>query len=271
MRLMTSHQFTDDVRAVASDFGVAERNVSVAPNQGQVNLTVFLGEEFVLRIGRTPRAAEQLTKEARVIPMDIEAGVPTPALVRFDSSLRVARVPYLVLERMHGVTMAERTPDAQRTLESLGEILVRLHRIRLSAIGPASTIPEPFTFSPLELLDELVEAGEIGTTQRDWLLEYFGAIRPDGPSPSDPVLVHRDVTPSNIVVGRDGRVTALLDWAARNGDRPLAIWSDCRSGNSLTWCPATGRRPRPDRQKFARPTGSGLSATHCGSTSTWRW
>ena len=48
------------------------------PTQGQVNLTVFLGSELVLRIPRTTWAAEQLSKEAQVIALVRDAGVPTP-------------------------------------------------------------------------------------------------------------------------------------------------------------------------------------------------
>lgn len=85
--------------AVAAHYGVAEKDVVPAPTQGEVNLTVFLGSELVLRIPSTTRAAESLSKEAEAIPLIQDAGVPNPELVSYDSPLRVARVPYMVLQR----------------------------------------------------------------------------------------------------------------------------------------------------------------------------
>ena len=223
MSRMKTTAFADDVRTVAAHYGVAEKDVVPAPTQGQVNLTVFLGRELVLRIPRTTRAAEQLSKESVVIPLVIDAGVPTPRLVRYDSTLRVASLPYMVLQRVHGTTLAELAPDPtayHHTLESLGEILVTLHQIRVSTVGPVRAIPEPFTFLLSELLHELVDAGEIGTAQHDWLLERFTYLQPKGLSRADPALLHRDVIPSNVIVGSDGLVTALLDWGCAEWGSP---------------------------------------------------
>lgn len=215
--------FADDVYAIAAHHGVPETNVSPAPTQGQVNLTVFLGAELVLRIPRSAKAAGLLAKEAEVIPLVKDAGVPTSALVSYDASLRVGTVPYVVLERLHGATLAERgyDPTSRRlALESLGEILVTLHRIRRSAARSVRTIPEPFTFSPAEVLQSLREAGEIGGAQHDWLLDRFDRLQPDGPTQGDPVLLHRDVIPSNVIVDQEGRVTALLDWGCAEWGSP---------------------------------------------------
>ncbi|MFI5694348.1 phosphotransferase family protein [Kribbella sp. NPDC051586] len=221
--VLNESPFADDVRAVAAHYGVAEKDVAPAPAQGEVNLTVFLGSELVLRIPRTTRAAESLSKEAEVIPLVQDAGVPTPELVSYDSTLRVGSVPYMVLQRVHGATLAAQAPDPsgrRRVLGSLGEILVTLHQVRLSRVGPVSAIPAPFTFAPPALLRRLMEAGEIGSAQHDWLLERFGLLQPEGPSQADPALLHRDVIPSNVMVDREGRVTALLDWGCAEWGSP---------------------------------------------------
>lgn len=214
-------RFTEDVYAIAADFGVQARDVAPAPSQGQVNLTVFLGAELVLRIPRNARAVAKLAKEAEVIPLVQAAGMPTSALVRYDATCQVARVPYIVLERLHGATLAERDPaDRRLAYESLGEILVTLHQVRPDSVGPTSTIPAPYTFSPHELVQELKDAGEIGTAQCDWLLEQFELLKPEGPSPAHPVLLHRDVIASNMIVDRQGRVTALFDWGSAEWGNP---------------------------------------------------
>lgn len=215
--------FTDDVYAIAAHHGVPRSKVVPAPTQGQVNLTIFLGTELVLRLPRSARAAEKLPKEAEVIPLVREAGVLTPELVSYDATRQVGSVPYVVLERVQGATLAEQGDDPaarRRSLESLGEILVALHRIRSSGVGPTSKIPEPYTFSPSELVDRLRERGEIGSAQSDWLLERFDLLKPGGPSQADPVLLHRDVSPSNVIVDRQGRVKALLDWGCAEWGSP---------------------------------------------------
>lgn len=74
----------DDVLAVAEHYGVAGAEVVPAPVQGQVNVTIFLGSELVLRLPRTSRAEELLAKESQVIPLVQAAGVPTPDLVGYD-------------------------------------------------------------------------------------------------------------------------------------------------------------------------------------------
>lgn len=218
-----TESFTDEVHAVGAHYGVAGKDVVPVPTQGQVNLTVFLGDELVLRIPRTPRAAEQLAKEAEVIPLVRDVGVPTPELVRYDPTLRVASVPYMVQQRMNGTTLAEMSSDPterRRTLGALGEILAALHQVRHSRVEPIGTIPEPFTFSPSELLGRLLDAGEIGSSQHEWLRERFALLQPEGPSQADPVLLHRDVIPSNVMIDRGGQVMALLDWGCAEWGSP---------------------------------------------------
>ena len=218
-----ANSFECAARDVANDYGVKVEDVVPVPVQGQVNFTAYLGSELVVRIPRTPRAAEQLSKEARVIGLVRDAGIPTPELLRHDESLRVAGLPYMVQQRARGVTLAVHRPDLvalRRTYESLGRVLTSLHRIRRNSTGPIESVPEPYTFSVTELVCDLSEAGEIGTLQRDWLLESFELLQPDGPSSADPVLLHRDVSETNVMVDRDGTVTALLDWGCAEWGNP---------------------------------------------------
>jgi aminoglycoside phosphotransferase (APT) family kinase protein len=70
------------------------------------------------------------------------------------------------------------------------------------------------------LLHELVDAGEIGTPQHDWLLERFTFLQPEGLSQADCKLLHRDVIPSNVMVDQNGLVTALLDWGCPEWGSP---------------------------------------------------
>ena len=213
----------ENAHAVAEQYGVAPSDVMPVAVQGQVNLTLLLGDELVLRLPRTSRAEELLAKESRVIPLVRDAGVPTPELVDYDATRQHASVPYMVLRRAHGEPLAARTLDSsgrRRTLGALGEILRALHEIRMHQVDPLDVVPEPYTFSLPELFDRLVGAGEIGSAQLVRLREQFERLRPDGPSHADPVLLHRDVIPSNVMVDAAGEVSALLDWGCTEWGSP---------------------------------------------------
>lgn len=208
-------QHREGVRAIARSFGVADREISVAPRQGQVNLTIFLGTELVLRLPRRPDLEQRLAKEARVIPFVRDRGIPTAELVTFDTTRALTDVAYMVLERLHGPTIDDlpATEDGHRTRNSLSEILVSLHSLRRD-VEPAIPGVETADFSSLELLDELASAGEIGSSQAEWLGQWFARLEAQGARSSEPVLLHGDVMPSNLILNEDGEVAAIIDWGS---------------------------------------------------------
>jgi aminoglycoside phosphotransferase (APT) family kinase protein len=214
--------FADAVSAIAAHYGMSREDVSVAPRQGQVNLTVYLGRELVLRIPRDRAVEDRLAKEAAVIPLVQGAGVPTSSLVKYDASLRIADVPYIVLERLHGQTLQEWGYEPESSLRantSLSKILAQLHELRMTDIGSIHGVPAPHVFSTDQLVASLSEAGELGTAQARWLTEWFAFLETQGPVRSETVLLHGDVIPSNLMVDADGHVTAILDWGS-------ADWGD---------------------------------------------
>lgn len=212
----------ESVDAIAAHLAVPGRDVELAPRQGQVNLTVYLGEDLVLRIPRKQSVEDRLAKEAAVIPIVQAAGVPTSGVVAYDASRTTADVPYIVLERLRGQTLAEVGYDPEagaRTHRSLGEILTVLHALRRSEAGPVHGVAEPAPFVPAELVDRLTEAGEMGMSQGRWLMEWFGSLRTHLAFESEPVLLHGDVIPSNLLVDDHGEVAAVIDWGS-------ACWGD---------------------------------------------
>lgn len=253
-------QLIDDVHAVAAHYGVADADITLPAAQGQVNLTVFLGRDLVLRLPRTERAEALMTKEAEAIGLAESAGVPTPALIDLDASRRIGSVPYEVLERVDGVTLASCWSDAPRrarALGALGEVLHALHEVKSSQFTHRTdAIPAPYSFSPSEVLDDLVAAGEIGGQQRAWLLEQFDALRPEGPSQDDPVLVHRDVNPSNVMVAGDGTTIALVDWGCAEWGNPardlVGVPIGALPALLSGYCSAAGDPPSDDGSTLER-------------------
>lgn len=218
-----SASLIDDVHAVATRLGVSPQEIALAPQQGQVNLTLFLGPELVLRIPRTERAGTLLAKEAAVAELVQDAGIPTAPLIEYDAAQRVGGVPYVIQERLRGATLAEHWQDApvrERSLGALGEVLRALHQIRLNRIGPQDAIPSPYSFSSAEVIGRLLDAGEIGSVQGRRLLDQFTELQVEGPSLEDPVLLHCDVIASNVLVVDGGSSIALLDWGCAEWGNP---------------------------------------------------
>lgn len=205
----------DTVSAIAQTFGVPDREISVAPRQGQVNLTIFLGHEIVLRLPRKQDFEERLAKEAEVIPFVLARGVPTAKLVSFDSGHTIADVSCMVLERLHGQAiddMPSLADGGQRIYGSLFE-LSSLHSVQRDSEPPIRGV-ETAEFSYEALLDQLTSDGEIGSNQAAWLRRWFRHLEAWGARTSDPVLLHGDVMPSNLIVNNSGDVTAIIDWGS---------------------------------------------------------
>lgn len=206
----------DSVSAIARQLGVPDREISVAPRQGMVNLTIFLGDELVLRLPRKPEFEQRLAKEAGVIPLVLDRGIPTSRLVSFDSGHAVADVSYIVLERLHGRAIDDipsLTEGGQRTYGSLSEILSSLHSVRQDAESPIRGV-ETADFSREPLLESVASSGEIGGNQAAWLQRWFGHLEALGARSSALVLLHGDVMPSNLIMNDFGDVTAIIDWGS---------------------------------------------------------
>ena len=219
-----SSSLANDVNVIAAHYGVSAADVSLVPQQGQVNLTVFLGQDLVLRIPRKPAHEGLLAKEAAVISLAQSAGVPTATLVSYDASRKIVRVPYVILERVHGPTLGEfgYEPEVSvRAHASLAEILAVLHTLRRKDIGSIAGVSEPSEFSVERLVESLAKAGELGRTQARWLKDWFAFLEAQGASMSESVLVHGDVSPSNLIVDSKGQVVTIIDWGKAGWGDPV--------------------------------------------------
>lgn len=210
------HAHGDSIHAIARLFAVPDREISLAPRQGQVNLTILLGSEFVLRLPRKRALEGRLAKEAEIIPFVVDRGIPTSRLVSFDASHTIADVNYIVLEQLHGRRMDDLPSPAKggsRTYASLFEIVSSLHSLQRDSVPPIRGVPTA-EFDSEELLDGLTSSGEIGGNQAAWLRRWFRHLEDQGARSSDPVLLHGDVMPSNLIMNNAGEVTAIIDWGS---------------------------------------------------------
>jgi hygromycin-B 7''-O-kinase len=193
--------------------------VIAAPFQGVANRVFFLGEHLVLRISR-PESADDLRKEAIVIPAVVQAGVRTPQMVSFDEGDELFASPYMVVERAPGATpgVPAATSDERwhRAYRELGSELATLH----DGVETLPEVPADTATDPRPDIAALAHAGYIGADAAAWLIDWFDRLESRIPAAPRARLIHGDASPTNLLVDPEsGRLTAILDW----GD---AAWTD---------------------------------------------
>ncbi|MER5182255.1 aminoglycoside phosphotransferase family protein [Streptomyces sp. NPDC002896] len=215
--------------AVARRHQVPSREVRALPSGG-ANHVYRLGDSLVLRIPRSSSFVADLRKEVKVIPVARAAGVRTPAVVEFDDSGSLADVPYVVLEHVPGVDLAElRLSPSEResVYRQVGRELARLHRVALAdqdqeqEPGNVGVVPvEDDGEDPRELVARLRAGGMIDAGAQEWLVGWLDRLSSHLQGTSPHVLLHGDIAPQNIMVSPDSAdLGGLVDW----GD---AVWAD---------------------------------------------
>lgn len=205
--------------AIARRHGVDPDAVTAAPFQGVANRVFFLGDRLVLRIAR-PESADDLRKEAVVIPAAVLAGVRTPEMVDFDDGGELFEGPYMVVTRAIGVVpgLPADPSDArwQTAYRQLGGELAALHE----GIDALPGVPTDSGADPRPQVAALAEAGYLSADLASWVTGWFGRLESRIPAAPRARLIHGDASPTNLLVDPEsGRLTAILDW----GD---AAWAD---------------------------------------------
>jgi aminoglycoside phosphotransferase (APT) family kinase protein len=210
--------------AIADRYHIPAEDIVPAPAPGAANFVYFLGDHLVLRIprGGGSRLAE-LAKEATVIPVARRAGVHTPAVVTYDDSCSVVGVPYLVVERVPGrdlAALALEPAAAAGAYHHVGVSLARLHRLTRSSVGSLPGLRIDEEADPRPAVTRLAERRYIDLDAARWLLEWMDRLAEWRPVDVEPVVVHGDAAPTNIVPASGAASRAMLvDW----GD---AAWAD---------------------------------------------
>ncbi|MEQ4205674.1 phosphotransferase [Actinopolymorpha sp. B9G3] len=197
----------DALVAIADRYHIAIEDIVPAPAPGAANYVYFLGDHLVVRIprGGGARLAE-LAKEATVIPAARRAGVRTPAVVTYDDSCSVVGVPYLVIERVRGRDLGAlgvSPTEAAGAYRQVGLSLARLHRLVRGRVGPLPGLGVDDESDPRPTVEALAEVGYVDVDAARWLIGWFDRLARWRPADVEPVVVHGDAAPTNIVVASD--------------------------------------------------------------------
>ncbi len=188
------------------------------PSIGVFNAIYLFGDGLVLRIPRNhPHFIAALSKEAIAIPAARAAGVRTPRLIAFDTSLTLLPVPYMLCERVHGEALESLGLDPLTTpavYHELGCDLARLH-IGVGPDSPAGQLGAPNLpqGDPRLLPQELAAVGHFSVAEARWLEDWLDRLPPLLATPQDSRFLHGDTQATNVLVHPDSReYLALIDW-----------------------------------------------------------
>lgn len=202
-------QVSELVRAVAAHHRISPQRVRPLP-AGEANHVLALGSELVLRVARTPEHAQDLAKEAELLPLTHTAQVGTPALVEHATD----PVPHLLQTRLPGTDLAESTPGPA-LLGALGHRMGRLHRLPTSGLRTPPRQVE--STDPTGLLQHLHRTGMIDADTATWCTDLLSLLARSHPDP-EPVLIHGDLSPTNLLATDEGTLSGIVDL----GDAALA-------------------------------------------------
>jgi hygromycin-B 7''-O-kinase len=216
---------SDALAAIGARHRLSLTTCEPFPNPGIINSVYRVSETFVLRVPRNhPAHADQARHEATAIPLATAARVRASRLIAFDDARDILPVPYLIVERVPGVSLEslglepEVVPNVWR---ALGRDLARLHRGVDSASPP--DLPPGWSdglADPRLLLEQRVVDGWFSSIEARWLLRWLERLAPDVTSPAPNRLCHADVQMANVLVDPISRdYLALIDWGC-------AHWAD---------------------------------------------
>lgn len=191
---------------------LADRPLAVVAN-GWDNVVLRLGDDLAVRLPRRAAAAELVANELRWLP-GLAARLPLPiaAPVRAGTPSKddpAYPFPWSVCRWIDGTTAVEWTADPG-DVDRLGAFLWALHRP-----APDDAPRSQFRGVPLAdrhdrvvaQLEQVGDAIDVAAIRRTW-----DELRDLPPWPHEPVWLHGDLHPGNMVVGADGRLAGIIDF-----------------------------------------------------------
>lgn len=200
------------------------------------NIDLPAGRPLVLRFYHGPDAASKGGREYEVMKRLRSAAFPVPAPYAFEADSGLLGAPFLIMERLEGEPLLrlKSFPEALKvfTLAFLPFVRLhtRLHRLAPDSLGvgrfgPALNPPQAASTPLLQRMLTTI-AGRVARGQLAWLQPALGwAQREAAKFAQAPASVlHMDYHPLNVLVGRQGRISGVIDWvSADTGDRHLDV------------------------------------------------
>jgi hygromycin-B 7''-O-kinase len=210
--------------AIAARHGLGDRPFAPLPSTGIINTIWSIGNDLILRVPHnTPEGLADTFTESVAVPVAVEAGVRTPAMVVWDESYDLIDVPYAIYERVHAETLGLLAPDPRaipQVYAALGHDLALLHSRIAACPDPLGRLDTPDHEQTDLELERCIEAALLIPLHARWLRGVVERLKPALDVDITPRFVHNDLHSMNIMVGGTPLAyAAIIDW----GD---AGWGD---------------------------------------------
>jgi len=232
-RKMHPHQIDvtdeDARRLIATQFPQwAGERLERVPSYGTTNAMFRLGADKVVRLPFIPGDGVGVPVEAAILErLDGALTVPIPRVLATGRGDDGYPFPWSVLSWVPGeMPVPERLADPVGLARDLVDLLARLRALptggvrRAQRSGPLA----PLAGEVHETIGELEGEFDTDAIRRLWD-DALAAPEWQG----DPVWLHADLLPSNLLVDARGRLAGVLDWAAAGVGDPscelLAAWN----------------------------------------------
>jgi aminoglycoside phosphotransferase (APT) family kinase protein len=187
---------------------------------------------YLLRI--YVRAPEACAKECALHQL-IAGRIPVPKIWGSGDAQQGLGYPFSVLDFVPGVTLEDFAAQADSAAllgaaRALGRVLAELTTFRFEQFGDLQTnasgalavVPWSFTDFYRTCLFDSPAAARLGSLRdRVWALVEREQGRFSDPLPIH--LTHGDFSPSNLLIGEDGRIASVLDWEFSHAGK---LWLD---------------------------------------------
>jgi aminoglycoside phosphotransferase (APT) family kinase protein len=208
----------DALAAIAIRHNIDTSACEPCSTAGIINSVYFLGETLVLRVPRNhPAHVDQARREAKAIPLAVAAGVHTPRLIAFDDARDILPVPYLIVERIHGVSfesLSREPEELPKVWRALGQDLARLHRgVKLNECSDLPSGWGEGLADPRHLVEERVADGWLSPIEARWLLRWLERLATCATGTLSRRFCHADVQMTNVLVDPNSQAyLASIDW-----------------------------------------------------------
>ena len=177
------------------------------------------GDEFIVRISPDASAIETFIREQWAQRAAEKAGVPTSEILEVGSSL--IPYPYMISIRATG-SEATKHPERLKIIREMGTLAAKINSVRTKGFGVTfdwsnnllsknnswrQYLETEYCYE--EKIEVLESKKLVAPQQARQLRKIFGETLKLNPRPA---LNHGDIRLKNVLVDRNGKITAIIDW-----------------------------------------------------------